>query len=57
MAAAECGLQMVSDDSTVWKSLFGPACTTVRDFENIINNKINNKKNVLIQSVKVERMR
>ncbi len=43
-ALSECGLKMVSDDSKVWKSLLGSACTTVREFENIINNKIKNKK-------------
>ena len=43
-ALSECGLEMVSDDSKVWTSLFGSACTTVSEFENIINNKINKKK-------------
>ena len=48
MAAAtpidECGLQMVSGDSRVWESLFGPSCDTISAFENIINNKLRGSK-------------
>lgn len=38
-AMDDCGLEMVSDDSKVWKSLLGPYCTTVSDFKKIIEKK------------------
>ena len=39
MAAGVCSLNLVSKQS-VWKSLTSSACSTVQDFEQIINNKL-----------------